>query len=134
MRLDRYTVVDDLGVVINPLLAEGQIMGGVVQGIGQALLENIHYDRESGQLLTGSLMDYCLPRADDLPSFQLGMHEVPCKSNPIGVKGCGEGGTVGAVPAVIGAILDALEPLGVTDIALPATPETVWRAVREAAS
>ncbi len=131
--LDRYAVVDDLGRVINPMLAEGQIHGGVVQGIGQALLENVHYDPETGQLLSGSLLDYCLPRADDLPPLATGTHEVLCKTNPIGVKGCGEGGSVGATPAVIGAVLDALSTLGVTDIAMPATAETVWRAIRDAA-
>jgi carbon-monoxide dehydrogenase large subunit len=89
----------------------------------------MHYDPDSGQLLSGSFLDYCMPRADDVPSFVTEMHEVPCRSNPIGVKGCGEGGTVGATPAVISGILDALAPYGVTDIALPATPERVWRAI-----
>ena len=100
---------------------------------GQALLEDMHYDPDSGQLLTGSFMDYCMPRADDLPWFEMETNEVLCKTNPIGVKGCGEGGTVGAAPAVIGAVLDALAPLGVTDIAMPATPERVWRAIQKAA-
>ncbi len=131
-RLDRYSVVDDLGRVLNPLLAAGQIHGGVVQGIGQALFENMHYDPDTGQLLSGSLMDYCLPRADDLPWLKTGTNEVLCRTNPIGVKGCGEGGTVGAAPAVIGAILDALAPLGVTDIDMPATPERIWRAIQNA--
>ena len=133
VRLDRFAVVDDLGRVLNPLLAEGQIHAGVVQGIGQALLENVHYEPNTGQLLSGSLLDYCLPRADDLPWLETDTHEVPCRTNPIGVKGCGEGGTVGAVPAVISAVLDALAPLGVTDINLPATPERVWRAIQNAA-
>ena len=127
--LDRYVAVNDLGRVLNPLLAEGQIQGGVAQGVGQALFENVHYDPDTGQLLSGSLMDYCLPRADDLPWLETDTHEVLCKTNPIGVKGCGEGGTVGAAPAVIGAVLDALEPLGVTDIDMPATPERIWRAI-----
>jgi carbon-monoxide dehydrogenase large subunit len=118
--------------VINPLLAAGQIHGGVVQGVGQALLENVHYDPATGQLLSGSFVDYCMPRADDLPSIETATHEVLCTTNPVGVKGCGEGGTVGAVPAVIGAVLDALAPLGVTHVDMPATPETVWRAIREA--
>ncbi len=131
-RIERFTMVDDLGKVINPLLAKGQIMGGVTQGIGQALFEDVRYDEDSGQLLSGSLLDYCLPRADDLPAFDLAMHEVPCKSNPNGVKGAGEGGAVGATPAVINAVLDALAPLGVTQIELPATPERIWRAIAEA--
>ena len=130
--LESYSVVDDMGKVINPLLAHGQVQGGVVQGIGQALLEDVRFDPGSGQLLTGSLMDYCLPRADDIPRLDIEMHEVPCTSNPIGVKGAGEGGTVGATPTVINAILHALEPFGVTDIGLPATPERVWAAIKEA--
>jgi carbon-monoxide dehydrogenase large subunit len=129
--IDRYVVADDIGVVLNPLLAEGQIHGGIAQGIGQALLEDIRFDA-AGQNLTGSLMDYALPRADDLPSFEAAFVEVPCRSNPIGVKGAGEGGTVGATPAVVSAILDALAPLGVSDIDMPATPERIWRAIRDA--
>jgi carbon-monoxide dehydrogenase large subunit len=129
LTIERYAVVDDIGVVLNPLLAEGQIVGGVVQGIGQAMIEDVRYDPDSGQLLTGSLMDYGLPRADEVPGVDLALHEVPCRSNPIGVKGAGEGGTVGATPAVISAILDALGPLGVTHIEMPATPERVWRAI-----
>jgi len=128
----KYTVVDDVGRVINPLLVEGQIHGGVAQGIGQALLENVHYDGESGQLLSGSFMDYGMPRSADVPLFALGMHEVPCKTNPLGVKGAGEAGTVGAPPAVVSGILDALGPLGVSHIDMPATPERVWRAIQEA--
>ena len=127
-----YTVVDDVGRVINPLLVAGQIHGGIVQGIGQALLENVHYEAGSGQLLSGSFMDYGMPRSDDIPSFKLGMHEVPCKTNPLGVKGAGEAGTVGAPPCVIGGILDALAPFGVGHIDMPATPERVWRAIQEA--
>jgi len=122
-------VVDDLGRLLNPLLAEGQIHGGVVQGIGQALLENVHYEPDTGQLLSGSLMDYCLPRTDDLPWLETDTHELPCTTDPIKVKGGGEGGTVGATPAVISAVLDALAPLGVTDINLPATPERIWHAM-----
>jgi carbon-monoxide dehydrogenase large subunit len=129
--IERYAVVDDIGVVLNPLLAEGQIHGGIVQGIGQALLEDIHHD-DNGQLLTGSYMDYATPRADDVSNFSTEWHSVPCKSNPIGVKGVGEGGTVGATPTVINAILDALTPLGVTDIGLPATPQRVWQAIENA--
>ena len=127
--LDKYTVVDDVGNVINPLLAEGQIHGGIAQGVGQALLEDIKYDKESGQLLTGSFLDYCMPRADDLPSYDCDWNPVPCKTNAIGAKGAGEGGTVAAVPAVINAIVDALAPYDVADIPMPATPEVVWRAI-----
>jgi carbon-monoxide dehydrogenase large subunit len=127
--LERYTVVDDIGTVINPLLAQGQIHGGVAQGAGQALLEDIVYDPDSGQLLTGSLMDYAIPRADVLPDVAVAFSPVPSKSNPIGVKGVGEGGTVAATPTVMNAIIDALAPLGIGDIAMPATPERVWRAI-----
>ena len=128
----RYTAVDDSGVIINPLLLEGQIHGGIAQGIGQALLEEIVFDRESGQLLSGSFMDYGMPHAHDMPFFHLGEHNAPCRTNPVGVKGAGESGTVGAPPAVINAILDALAPLGVGDIAMPATPLRVWQAIRAA--
>jgi carbon-monoxide dehydrogenase large subunit len=127
--LERYTVVDDIGTVINPLLAQGQIHGGVAQGAGQALLEDIVYDADSGQLVTGSLMDYAVPRADVLPDVTVGFSPVASKSNPIGVKGVGEGGTVAATPTVMNAIIDALVPLGVSDVAMPATPERVWRAI-----
>ena len=126
-------VVDDVGVVLNPLLLAGQIHGGIAQGAGQALVEDVVYEPQTAQLLSASLMDYCLPRADDLPSFVMGMHAVPSATNPLGVKGAGESGTVGAAPAVIGAILDALAPLGVTDIAMPATPQRVWQAIQQAA-
>jgi len=125
-RIVRYTVVDDFGVVVNPLLVEGQVHGGVVQGIGQALLEHTVYDA-SGQLLTGSFMDYCMPRADDLPSFDFSTVEVPCRNNPLGVKGCGEAGSVGSCAAVINALVDALSPLGVRHVDMPALPEKVWR-------
>ncbi len=128
----RYTTVDDVGRVINPLIVAGQVHGGIAQAVGQALMEQVVYDDE-GQLLTGSFMDYALPRADDLPSFDTHTDESsPCKINPLGAKGVGELGTVGATPTVINAVLDALRPLGVTDIAMPATPERVWRAIREA--
>lgn len=125
-RIVRYTVVDDFGVVVNPLLVEGQVHGGVVQGIGQALLERTVYDA-SGQLLTGSFMDYCMPRADDLPSFDFSTVEVRCRNNPLGVKGCGEAGSVGSCAAVINALVDALQPYGVRHVDMPATPERVWR-------
>ncbi len=132
VKLVAYTAVDDSGVIINPLLFEGQIHGGLAQGIGQALLEEVGFDDGSGQLLSGSLMDYCMPRAADFPSFNLGEIQVPCLTNPLGVKGAGESGTVGAPPAVIHAILDALAPLGVETIDMPATPERVWRAMQKA--
>ena len=130
VELVRLAAVDDSGRALNPLLLAGQIHGGIAQGVGQALMEDVVYDRGTGQLLTGSLMDYALPRADDLPSFALGEHDVPTPTNPLGVKGAGESGTVGAAPAVIHAILDALAPLGAADIGMPATPERVWRAIR----
>jgi aerobic carbon-monoxide dehydrogenase large subunit len=129
--LDRYTIVDDCGTVINPLLAKGQIMGGVAQGAGQALLEDVVYDRDSGQLLTGSLMDYGIPRADTMPPISIDFSPVPSTTNPLGAKGVGEGGTVASTPTVMNAILDALAPLGVTDVPMPATPERIWRAMRE---
>jgi aerobic carbon-monoxide dehydrogenase large subunit len=129
--LDRYTVVDDIGTVINPLLAKGQIQGGVAQGAGQALIEDVVYDRESGQLLTGSLLDYGIPRADMLPAISIDFSPVPSTTNPLGVKGVGEGGTVASTPTVMNAILDALAPLGVTDVPMPATPERIWRAIQD---
>lgn len=132
VRIDRYTTVDDVGRVINPLIVAGQVHGGIAQAVGQALMEEVVYDRE-GQLLTGSFMDYALPRADELPSIATHTDESqPCRINPLGAKGVGELGTVGATPTVINAIVDALRPLGVTDLAMPATPERVWRAIRAA--
>jgi carbon-monoxide dehydrogenase large subunit len=129
--LARYTAVDDYGVLVNPMIARGQAHGAIAQGVGQALLEHAVYDPTSGQLVAGSLMDYALPRADDLPSYDLGFNGTPCTTNPLGVKGCGEAGAVGAFPAVTNAILDALAPLGVGDFTGPATPERIWRAVRD---
>ena len=128
--VDRYTVVDDVGTVINPLLAKGQIQGGIAQGAGQALLEEVVYEGDSGQLLSGTLMDYGLPRADMLPTIAIDFSPVPSTTNPLGAKGAGEGGTVASTPAVMNAILDALAPLGVTDVPMPATPERIWRALR----
>jgi carbon-monoxide dehydrogenase large subunit len=129
-RVVNFTAVDDFGKIINPMIVEGQVHGGLAQGIGQALLEGCVYDPESGQLLTGTYMDYALPRADDLPSFTVATKETPCTHNPLGVKGCGEAGAIGAPAAVINAIVDALAPLGVRDIEMPATAERVWRAMR----
>ncbi|MDC0189942.1 xanthine dehydrogenase family protein molybdopterin-binding subunit [Rhodospirillales bacterium] len=126
-----FTAADDPGIVINPIIVEGQIHGGVAQGIGQALLEGCVYD-DNGQLITGTYMDYTMPRADDLPSYVVSTESSRCTHNPLGVKGVGEVGTIGATPAVINAIVDALSELGVTDMPMPATPQTVWRAIQEA--
>jgi aerobic carbon-monoxide dehydrogenase large subunit len=120
----KFTAVDDFGNIINPMIVEGQVHGGIAQGIGQALLEQCVYD-ELGQLQTGSYMDYCMPRADDLPDFDVGMTCTPCTHNPVGAKGCGEAGAIGSPPAIINAITDAL---GIMEIEMPATPERVWRA------
>ena len=128
VRLDRFTAVDDFGTIINPMIVEGQVHGGLVQGIGQALIENCVYDRETGQLLTGSFMDYAMPRADDFPEFKIGHVCTPCTHNPLGTKGCGEAGAIGSPPAIINAVLDALAPLGVKDLDMPATPHRVWQA------
>ena len=130
---DLYAV-DDCGVVINPMIVEGQVHGGLAQGIGQALMEQIVYDRDSGQLLTGTFMDYAMPRADDMPSFRTGFIETPAPSNPLGVKGGSESGTIGAPAAIGNAVIDALWHLGVRDVTLPITSETVWRALRSATS
>jgi carbon-monoxide dehydrogenase large subunit len=125
--IERYTVVDDFGRTINPLLLEGQVHGGIVQGIGQALIEHAVYDPDSGQLLSGSFMDYAMPHADDVPSFAFSTHNVPSTANPLGVKGAGEAGAVGAPPAVINAVVDALHPrTGLRHIDMPATPRRVW--------
>jgi len=126
--IDRWTAVDDFGKLINPMIVEGQIHGGVAHGIGQALMEAAHYDAD-GQLLTASYMDYCMPRAGDLPSFKVDTIETPCPSNPLGIKGCGEAGAIASPPAVINAITDAL---GHEDVAMPATPQVVWRAAQKA--
>ncbi len=127
-----YNVVDDVGTVINPLLLKGQIHGGVAQGVGQVLMEDIHYDEASGQLVTGSFMDYCMPRAGDLSFVDVRSNPVPTKTNPLGVKGAGEAGNVGALPAVANAVVDALSVYGIRHIAMPATPERIWRAIRAA--
>jgi aerobic carbon-monoxide dehydrogenase large subunit len=128
-----YWAVDDIGTVINPMIVEGQLHGGAAQGIGQALLESCVYDRDTGQILSGSFLDYAMPRAGDLPLFVTEFDESqPCTHNPLGAKGCGEAGAVAAPAAVVSAVLDALAPLGVADVAMPLTPETVWRAIIEA--
>jgi carbon-monoxide dehydrogenase large subunit len=117
--------------VINPMIVAGQVHGGVVQGIGQALYEQCVYD-DSGQLLSGSMMDYCLPRADNVPDFRVETNVTPCTHNVLGVKGCGEAGAIGATPAVINAVVDALSDFGIDDIAIPATSERVWQAIHAA--
>ncbi len=132
VELASYAVVDDVGTVINPLTLKGQVHGGLVQGISQILMEEIVYDPESGQLITGTFMDYAMPRASDVCNFEVGSNPVPTKRNPLGVKGAGEAGTVGALAAVMNAILDALAPLGVRDIEMPATSERVWGAIQTA--
>ena len=128
----RYSVVDDVGTVLNPLLLEGQICGGIAQGVGQVLMEDIRFDPASGQLLTGSFMDYAMPRASDLSAIHCDSNPVPTNTNPLGVKGAGEAGNVGALPAVANALVDALSPFGIRHIQMPATPERLWRAIREA--
>jgi len=132
VRVVRYSVVDDVGRMINPMLVKGQIHGGIVQGLGQALFERLVYDSATAQLVTGSFMDYTMPRADDMPLFDVASHEVPTKVNPLGAKGVGEAGTVGALPALMNAVNDALAPLGVRHLDMPVTPERVWRAIRDA--
>ncbi len=123
----QFTAADDFGNIINPMIVEGQVHGGLAQGIGQALMENAVYD-ENGQLVSGSLMDYTMPRADDVPSFQVTTTSTPCTHNPLGVKGCGEAGAIGSPPAIINAICDAI---GADHIEMPATPEKVWRAIHK---
>jgi carbon-monoxide dehydrogenase large subunit len=125
----RYVVCDDFGTTVNPLIVRGQVAGGVAQGLGQAMLEHTVFDPESGQLLSGSFMDYALPRADNLPDVEVDLLEIPCATNALGVKGAGEAGAVGSPPALINAIIDALRGDGVTSIDMPATPERVWRAL-----
>jgi len=132
VRVDRFTAVDDFGTIINPLIVEGQVHGGLAQGIGQALLEHCVYDRETGQLLTGSFQDYAMPRADDFPEFRIGHVCTPSTVNPLGTKGCGEAGAIGSPPAVMNAVLDALAPLGVRDLDMPASPNRVWQAIQAA--
>jgi carbon-monoxide dehydrogenase large subunit len=128
----RYSVVDDVGTIMNPLLLEGQICGGIAQGVGQVLMEDIRFDPASGQLLTGSFMDYAMPRAGDLSAIHCDSNPVPTKTNPLGVKGAGEAGNVGALPAVANALVDALSLLGIRHIEMPATPERLWRTIRGA--
>jgi carbon-monoxide dehydrogenase large subunit len=128
-KIRKYVCVDDIGNVINPLIVEGQVHGGLAQGIGQAMFEEAVYDEE-GNLVTGSMVDYLIPSAADLPDFTTDRTETPSTTNPLGVKGVGEAGTIASPPAVINAVVDALRPLGVDDIVMPATPERVWRAIQ----
>jgi carbon-monoxide dehydrogenase large subunit len=131
-RVVRYTTVDDVGVAVNPMLVTGQVHGGVAQGIGQALYENVTYDAE-GQLLTASYQDYCLPRADDIPPISVTLDDsAPCRTNPLGAKGCGESGAIGGPPCVTNGVIDALAELGITNLPTPLTPEKVWKAIRDA--
>ena len=130
--VEKFTAVDDVGRVVNPMIVEGQVQGGVAQGIGQALLENAVYDSD-GQLLSGSYMDYAMPRADNIPNIAVHHTATLCAHNSLGVKGCGEVGAIGSPPAVINAILDALADKGVEDIAMPATPFRIWQAIQKAA-
>ncbi|WP_438751575.1 xanthine dehydrogenase family protein molybdopterin-binding subunit [Pararhizobium sp. O133] len=125
----QFVAADDFGNIINPMIVEGQVHGGIAQGVGQALLENVHYDPQNGQLITASYMDYAMPRADDLPSFKLSHQNTPCPSNPLGIKGCGEAGAIGSPPALMNAITDAI---GNNDLTMPATPQKVWSAINAA--
>jgi carbon-monoxide dehydrogenase large subunit len=132
VELRNMYAADDCGTVINPMIVEGQVHGGLAQGIGQALKEHIVYDRQSAQLMTASFLDYAIPRAADLPAFHTTFIATPAPSNPLGVKGASESGIIGAPAAIGNAVIDALWHLGVRDISLPITPECVWRALREA--
>jgi carbon-monoxide dehydrogenase large subunit len=128
----RYTTVDDVGRAVNPMLVAGQIHGGVAQGIGQALYEGASYN-DDGQLLTASYQDYAIPRADNVPPIDVTLDDIaPCRTNPLGAKGCGESGAIGGPPCVVHGVLDALAEIGVTAVDTPLTPEKVWRAIREA--
>ena len=131
VRLDRYTVTDDFGHLINPMLAEGQVHGGVVQGVGQAITERVVYD-DQGQLLTATFMDYAMPRASDVPTIGFTTEPVPSTANVLGMKGCGEAGTVGALAAIANAVADAVAEAGVVDVQMPFTPERVWQMLQSA--
>jgi len=133
VQIARYTAVDDVGRAVNPLIIDGQIHGGIAQGVGQALYEQCHYDAGTGQLLSGSFMDYAMPRAECLPFFTTEFVEVPSPTHPLGMRPAGEGGTTPALGVVINAVVDALSEFGVRHVEMPATPERIWRAIREAA-
>jgi carbon-monoxide dehydrogenase large subunit len=130
VQLLRYVAVDDVGNAINPMIIDGQLHGGIVQGVGQALFEGVAYD-EQGQLLTGSMLDYALPKAHEFPSFELDRTVTPCPHNPLGVKGVGEAGTIASPAAVVNAVVDALAPFGVKHIDMPLTPEKLWRVMNQ---
>ena len=127
----KYTAVNDFGTVINPLLVEGQVQGGIMQGLGQALLEGAVYDAD-GQLVTGSFMDYAMPRAHDAPMIDVAFRPVPTKTNPVGAKGCGEAGTSGGLPTVANAVIDALSDYGIRHLEMPMTPARIWQAIEDA--
>jgi carbon-monoxide dehydrogenase large subunit len=131
VRIDRYVAVNDFGTIVNPMLVTGQLHGGIVQGFGQAVMERVVYD-ESGQFVTGSFMDYALPRAEDVPFFDFDSHSVPATTNLLGAKGCGEAGCAGSLPAIMNAVVDALRPLGIEHVNMPATPQIVWKLIRDA--
>ena len=128
----QYTAVDDVGRAVNPMIVHGQVHGGIAQGVGQALWEQVVYDRETGQMLTGSFMDYAMPRASGLPFYVTELSEVPCTTHPLGIRPAGEGGTTPALGVVMNAVADALSVYGVTHVEMPATPERVWRAIQDA--
>jgi carbon-monoxide dehydrogenase large subunit len=128
----RYVVVDDFGTVVNPLLLAGQVHGGIAQGVGQAMLARAVYDPDSGQLIIGDLTDYAIPHADTLPAIEFRYNVVPCKTNPLGLKGAGEAGAIGAPPALVNAVVDALSELGIAHRDMPPTPERLWRAIQDA--
>ncbi|MEM8915635.1 MAG: molybdopterin cofactor-binding domain-containing protein, partial [Pseudomonadota bacterium] len=130
VEIKRFTVVDDFGKVMNPLLLEGQVHGGIAQGLGQALYENVTFEEDTGQLLSGSFMDYTMPRADHLPFVDFHTNNVPCATNPLGVKGAGEAGCIGSTPAIINAVIDALSAYGVEKIDMPATPQVIWQTIQ----
>jgi aerobic carbon-monoxide dehydrogenase large subunit len=131
-RVVRYTTVDDVGVAINPMLVTGQVHGGIAQGIGQALYEGVTYDPD-GQLLTATYQDYCIPRADDVPQLDVTLDgSAPCRTNPLGAKGCGESGAIGGPPCIANGVMDALSDLGITQLNTPLTPQKVWQAIRDA--
>ena len=132
IHIDRFAAVDDLGLIINPMICEGQIHGGIAQGLGQALCEATVYEPETGQLISGSFLDYAMPTAEQIPEVTSELIEVPARTNPLGIKGIGESGTIGAPPTVVNAVLDALRPLGVEHIDMPMTPARVWNAIQAA--
>jgi aerobic carbon-monoxide dehydrogenase large subunit len=127
----RYFAVNDFGTVVNPMIVAGQLHGGVAQGIGQALMEEVSYD-SSGQPITGSFMDYAMPRAEDIPPMEVGNPPSPAKPNPLGTKGCGEAGCAGSLVCIVNAVVDALSEYGISHIDMPLTPERVWRAIQDA--